>query len=131
MTPGVLDPSTSAVVPTLSSPTPPPSTSTPLYPLPPDVLPLVVVGTVAPPSPEPLTSSACLSPSVSRSVDDGPLSSPLNSIVSSEEASPATVSCPVCAKSAVTLSILWHHINVSHISREVFPSLGVFQRHNS
>ena len=132
-TSGVLKPSTPAVVPTLSSPTPlslistPSIPSTPLFP---DILPPVVVGAVAPPSSGPLTSSAYLPPVVSQSVDDDPLSSPSTSIVSSEEASPATVPCPVCAKSAATLSILWHHINVSHISRRVFPSLGIFQRHN-
>ena len=86
---------------------------------------------------EALAPSACPPPLVSLSADNGPASvvpdagsSPIHSTVSSEEASPAVVSCPICAKSATILSTLWQHINVSHISRGVFPSLDVFQHHN-
>ena len=86
---------------------------------------------------EALAPSACPPPSVSLSADNGPAlvvpdagSSPVHSTVSSEEASPAVVSCPICAKSATTLSTPWQHINVSHISRGVFPSLGMFKHHH-
>ena len=61
-------------------------------------------------------------------LDDSTLSFELSDCVA--DASPATVSCLLCAKAIKTLSILWQHINFAHISRGVYPSLSVFQHYN-
>ena len=51
----------------------------------------------------------------------------LYSCLTIDEVSPPAALCPLNAKASTTLSTLWQHINVVHISRGVYPSLCVFQ----